>query len=113
MTSKDFFLEKLETIIEQALTNQDLDNQYLAHEMGISERQLYRKVKETAGVSPNQFIRSYRLKKAMALIESKRYSTVQEIAAKVGYQNLYYFSKVFLVEFGESPMQVLKRLNLR
>ncbi len=72
-----------------------LDNQYLAKAMTISERQLYRKIKETIGQSPNQFIRSYRLKKAMEFIESKKYLTVQEVAGRVGYQNVYYFNKVF------------------
>lgn len=113
MVSKDSFLKNLEAIIEESLTNEDLDNQYLAQELAISERQLYRKIKEIVNQSPNQFIRSYRLKKAMELIESQQYTTVQEIAMSVGYQNVHYFSKIFLAAHGETPMEVLKRLNLR
>lgn len=113
MVSENIWLKKLETIIATKLDAPTLDNQYLAQAMAVSERQLYRKIKEISGQSPNQFIRNYRLKKAMEFIESRQYLTVQEVAGKVGYQNVHYFSKAFFAAHGESPMQVLKRFNLR
>ena len=76
MKSQDIWLEKLEGILEKSFAYQDLDNQYLAKEMGISERQLYRKVKIITRQSPNLFIRSHRLEKAMALIESKAFLSI-------------------------------------
>lgn len=113
MISEDSWLKKLETIIATKLDDPTLDNQYLAQEMGMSERQFYRETKASSRLSPNHFIRTYRLKKAMEFIEEGQYLTVQEVALRVGYQNIHYFSKIFLTEHGESPMEVLKRLNLR
>ena len=113
MISEDLWLKKLEAIIATKLDDSTLDNQYLAYEMGLSERQFHRKTKASSGFSPNHFIRTYRLKKAMEFITKGQYLTVQEVALHVGYQNTHYFSKVFLAEHGESPMEVLKRLKLR
>lgn len=113
MIPEDAWLKKIEELISAKLEGQDLDNQYLAQEMRMSERQFYRKIKAKSGLSPNHFIRTCRLKKAMEFIEKGEYLTVQEVALTVGYQNVHYFSKVFVAEYGESPMEVLKRLSLR
>ncbi|MEM6318199.1 MAG: helix-turn-helix domain-containing protein [Bacteroidota bacterium] len=107
------WLEKLLAIVDYQLGQQKLDNQKLAAEMGLSKRQLYRKVKNLTDTSPNLYIRKYRLDKAWQLIESGQFQTVQQIGIAVGYQNIHYFSKEFEKEFGEKPLQVLIRLGYR
>ena len=107
------WLEKFLSILDDWLDHTGLNNQFMANEMGISERQLYRKVKKLTGKSPNRFIREYRLQKAMELMQSEQFHTVQQAGFAIGYKNIHYFSKEFEKKFGESPMQVLRRIGHR
>jgi len=107
------WLNQLLIILEAHLSNEDLDNQFIANLMDISERQFYRKVKSLTGESPNLYIRKYRLAKAKSYIQDGDFLTVQEIALAVGYQNLHYFSKAFEKAYEITPMQLLKKLGHR
>lgn len=107
------WLEQLIILLDAHIANEDLDNQFLASLMDISERQFYRKVKLLTGASPNLYIRKYRLAKAKEYIQNGDYLTVQEIALAVGYQNLHYFSKAFEKAYEITPMQLLKDLGHR
>ena len=111
--SKNKWLEKLEFILETYLGESELDNEFLANEMGISTRQFYRKTRELTNQSPNQYIRQYKLQKALEFIHSGQYQTVQEISFIIGFKNSHYFSKAFEKKYGESPLLVLRRLGYR
>ena len=107
------WLNQLSIILDTNLIHENLGNQILADTMHIRERQFYRKVKKMTGLSPNQFIPLFRLERAMTFIQKGDYLTVQEIALAIGYQNLYYFSKIFEKEYDITPMQLLKKLGRR
>ena len=111
--SKNKWLEKLDFILEIYLGKEEMDNEFLANEMGLSLRQFYRKTKELSNQSPNQYIRKYKLQKALEFIHSGQYQTVQEISFIIGFKNSHYFSKAFEKEYGESPLMILKRLGYR
>ena len=108
-----FWLDKFLSLLELNLGQPQLSNEFLAKEMGISKRQFYRKVKAETGVSPNHFIQQYKLQKAMKMLQSGNFHTVQEISLKLGYQNQHYFSMAFEKKYHERPFEVLKRLGLR
>ncbi|MEM6320100.1 MAG: helix-turn-helix domain-containing protein, partial [Bacteroidota bacterium] len=93
--SEEPWLRKLVALLENWPDFKDLSNEQIAAELGISKRQFYRKMKELAGISPNLFIRRYRLNLAKKMLESHQFYTVQEIGQAVGYQNIHYFSKEF------------------
>ncbi len=111
--SKNKWLEKLDFILETYLGKAEMDNEFLANEMDMSIRQFYRRTKETTHQSPNQYIRKYKLQKALEFIHSGQYQTVQEISFIVGFKNSHYFSKAFEKEYGESPLAILRRLGYR
>ncbi len=71
-------------------------------QMGMSKSQLYRKITFITGLSPNDFIREYRLKKAVEFIE-KQQGNISEIAYASGFSSLSYFSKCFQKRFGILP----------
>lgn len=59
--------------------------------------------KETTGESPINYLIRIRLSKACELLADKHIS-IKKIAGMVGYEDAYYFSKLFKKYFGVSPM---------
>jgi len=76
----------------------------LAEEVGISRVQLNRKMKERYGMSPVNFIRSYRLKQSAYLLVNNQVS-ISDVAYRMGFSSHPYFSNVFREYFGMSPTE--------
>ena len=89
-------------ITEQELSNVDFDPSSLARNLGISTTQLYRKLKEMVQMTPTEFIRSVRIKRAIQLLE-KDSILINEISDLVGFNDPKYFSRCFAKETGMTP----------
>jgi DNA-binding response OmpR family regulator len=98
------FMERVMQLINDNLADVQFDVQKFGQEIGMSGTQLRRKMNAITGQSPNQFIRSQRLKEAARLIRED-YQTVSEAAYLVGFNSLSYFSKCFQEEFGKLPSE--------
>jgi signal transduction histidine kinase/AraC-like DNA-binding protein len=96
------FIEKVEKIIEKNLQNQSFEITELASQMGVSRSSLQRKIKKTANMSPSEFIREVRLKKAVKLIKSDEYN-IDEIAIIVGFNSTSYFIRSFKKKYEMTP----------
>lgn len=96
------FLNNLVEAIHTRLDEVDLDVDALAVMMNMSRATLYRKVKSISELTPNDFIRLIRLKKAAELLREKEYR-INEIAFIVGFSSSSYFSKCFYKQFGVLP----------
>ena len=107
------WLERLERIIKKYLGEATLSNQKLAEEIKISERHLFRRVKEVTGLSPQKYIRKLRLKMAYKYLKAGEYRTVKEVSKAVGYINTSYFITQFEKEFGKKPFAVLREAGWR
>ncbi len=106
-TPKNFsFLEDVLQCIDNHLSDHKFNTEVLCAEMGISARQLQRKLKLITNKSPNQVIRSARLHRARDLIMSEEY-TVSESAYETGFNSVSYFTKCFKSEFGRSPSSMI------
>ena len=70
----------------------------------MSKTQLNRKVQSIVGMTPLQFIRSVRLKRAAQLLKTTGCS-VNEIADLTGFNTIKYFNLHFKEEFGMTPTQ--------
>ena len=101
------FVKDLTDFIYAHMDNPDLDVEDLADAMGMSRSSLYRKMKAMTDLSPNDFIRLFRLKKAATLLGEGDYK-VNEIAYIVGFATPSYFSKCFLKQFGVLPKDFVK-----
>jgi signal transduction histidine kinase/DNA-binding response OmpR family regulator len=103
---EDIFIQKLHQQIQIHLSDAQFGVPQLAAASDMSQMQLYRKIKALTGKTPSQFIRSYRLQKALELLQLGELN-VSEIAYDVGFSDPSYFSRMFHKEFGKNPSQFL------
>lgn len=104
------FLEHLNQLIYDNITNIDLDVDQLSSMMNMSRPTLYRKIKGLSDMTPNELINLSRLKRAAELLAEGNYK-INEVANMVGYTLPSNFSRDFQRQFGVSPSQYL--LNLK
>jgi len=106
LPQNDSFLENVLQSIDTHLSNESFGVDMLCKEIGISERQLQRKLKAVTNKSPNQLISSVRLHRAKELLFDNN-DNIAEIAFQTGFSSPSYFSKCFKREFGLSPSDLL------
>lgn len=99
------FIKKLTKIIKANLGNEHFGVAELATEVGLSRSQLHRKLQDINGKSTSQFIREYRLQKAMDMLKRKQF-TASEIAYRVGFTSPTYFNTCFHNFYGYPPGEV-------
>jgi len=103
MSLDEKFIDKLENVIAKMYTETDLGSQQLASEMAMSERQLQRKIKVLLGITPNNFIKEFRLLKAQHLLTSG--AQIGRIALDVGFSSQTYFGRCFKESYQCTPKQ--------
>jgi AraC-like DNA-binding protein len=102
------FVEKMETIVAQHLSEPDFNVDTLASLLKMGRTKFYGKMKEFTGMSPNTYLQTERLKKAAdLLIEGDM--NVTEISYKVGFQSPTYFYKCFKEKYGVPPSKFGKQ----
>ena len=97
-------MERIMSIINENLSNPNLNVEMLTQEVGISRTHLHRRMKEMTGTAPSDFIRNLRLQQATVLLENKDLSITQ-IAYAVGFTSQTHFSSAFKKVYGLSPME--------
>lgn len=101
-TVNEKMLAKIAKIIEENVSDPDLNVNLLCEKAGINSKQLYRLIKKYMGLTPLDYIRRVRLQKAAMLISQRRF-TVAEISYMVGFKTPSYFAKCFQNQFGVKP----------
>ncbi|HRJ13990.1 MAG TPA: response regulator [Saprospiraceae bacterium] len=99
------FMQRFLALVEQHLSDENLSVEELARQMLISRVQLHRKLKALTDQNVTDFVRDYRLDRAMAMLRNQE-GLVYEVAYKVGFGSEKYFSRAFKEKFGVSPSQV-------
>ena len=102
------FLKDLQDIVITEIKSETLNTEYLADQIGISQSQLYRKLKALTGVTPSTFIRDIRLDGSLSLLKSNELN-IAEIAYEVGFSNPSYYSRAFHKKYAKSPMMYRKK----
>lgn len=77
----------------------------LAAVLCLSERTLYRRLGELAGLTPAAWIRELRLTHARQLLEAGSFSSVAEVATNAGFTNIKSFSQRYAERFGRRPSE--------
>lgn len=98
------FIDKVMETIEKHLDNGDLMVEDIANEVNMSRSVFFKKLKTLTGLSPVEFLREIRMKRAAQLIETDEYNMAQ-IAYMVGLNDSHYFSKCFKQQYGMTPTE--------
>ena len=106
-TRQDPFIAHVITLIEQHLDEHDFNIKALSAEIKIGRNQLQRKIKMLTNMTPVEFLRSVRLKKANELLKKGELS-ISEVAYAVGFNNLSYFTRSFKQTYNTLPSTVLE-----
>ncbi|WP_372648118.1 two-component regulator propeller domain-containing protein [Draconibacterium sp.] len=105
----NYFLNKVNLIIEQNIEDENFSVEKLATELGFSRSQLHRKLKQISNYSSSEYIMIVRMKKAATLLASKQF-TIEEVAYKTGFNSHSYFSKCFKKLLNKTPKEYIKDL---
>ena len=105
------FLAQCIKIVEEHLTDNDFCIKMLADEIGMSQSNLYKKIRSISGQSTNAFVRFIRLRRAAELFLNTD-CTVAQAAYMVGINDLKYFREQFGKLFGINPSDYIKKFRV-
>jgi len=95
-------IEKLTNILKVNFDKEGFGVKKLAKKAGLSRSKLHRKLHAIKGKSTSEFIREYKLKKALIMLQNN-VATASEISYRVGFSSPQYFSKCFQDYYGYTP----------
>ena len=106
----EILLELLFNKLEENWQDADFDIDDYCQVMAMSKSQLYRKTIALTGLSPNLFLKEFRLEKAKELMKKQRYN-ISQITFDSGFTSPSYFTKCFKKKYGLLPMTYLDLLH--
>lgn len=80
----------------------DLNVGNLAMELGVHRTTLFRTVRAASGMTPQEYLCTFRVQEALSLIRDSCWS-FKEIASETGFRNQNYLAKVIRRRFGRNP----------
>lgn len=98
------FMEKIQKMVLDNLSNPNLNVDFLVDEMKISRTLFFKKMKSASGYAPNEYLRMVKMKEAARLIKTTD-KTIAEISIAVGFSDSNYFGKTFKKHFGSTPSE--------
>ncbi len=105
------WLEKLDGLINDGMSESDFSIDKLASDMYMSRSNFQRKLRGLLNMSPNDYIKLVRLKKAAELLAEGHYK-INEVCYIVGFNNPSYFASCFHKQFGILPKDFVSQNNI-
>lgn len=99
--SSQLNLQQIQDLMRQHLTSR-LDLNQLAKSAGLSRYHFIAKYKQLTGETPIQHYLQMKIEKACYLLDAGQ-DTIASIAEQLGYEDSYYFSRLFKKVMGVSP----------
>lgn len=108
--SDEAFLNKLNEEIEKHISDETFSVESLTDILSISRSNLQRKLKSISGVTPGDYLRNYRLKRACKLLLETD-MRINEVAFYVGFNSASYFTKAFYKCYQMSPKEFINKME--
>ncbi|MBC9798096.1 hybrid sensor histidine kinase/response regulator transcription factor, partial [Sinomicrobium weinanense] len=102
------FLTKAKKSVENRMSESDFSVKVLCRDLGMSNSMFYRKIKGILDLTPNEFIKNIRLRRAAQLLADNNIH-ISEVAYMIGFNDLSYFSACFKKQYGASPSAYRKK----
>ncbi len=103
------FIEKLNKVISENIEDPEFGVVALASKLNMTVRQVQRKFKSLMEQKPADYIKTYRLNKAAAVLSGDNNLSISEVAYAFGFKYPNYFATVFKKQFGISPTDFIKK----
>jgi len=100
----DIFIQKTMKFVEDNFANPDMNIDDIAVNSGLSRSSFFKKLKNITGLAPVDFIKEFRVQRAMQLLEAGE-TNISQIAYMVGMDDPRYFSKCFKQKYGMNPRE--------
>lgn len=110
-TTDEKFILKAQDVIEKNIDNPDFTTKNFEDELNMSHSVVYRKLKTLTGLSANEFIREFKIRRAAQFIEQDNNLTVLDVSLMVGFNDQKYFSRCFKKVIGVSPSEYSLRTD--
>lgn len=104
------FIDQLLAVVEEQLSNPELDVEYICRRIGMSRTKLHQMIKNITGQSISDFVRTVRLRRALQIMTEEDV-LITDVMYRVGMQTQSHFTKAFKKEFGKTPSQYLQELK--
>jgi signal transduction histidine kinase/ligand-binding sensor domain-containing protein/DNA-binding response OmpR family regulator len=98
----EVFLDRVRAVLEARHGEATLGPEALAEDLGVSRRQLQRRLRRLTGQGPAALLWSFRLDRAVQLLDAG-VGSVSEVAYRTGFRNASHFARAFREAFGEAP----------
>ena len=98
------FIKKAIALVEKNISDSEFSVETMAAEVGMARTTLYKKLMAITGQGPAEFIRTIRIKRGRALLETSQMQ-VTEIAYAVGFTTVKSFTMNFKNEYGMTPTE--------
>ena len=100
---EDAFLRRVYELLENNLSKPDINVDWLAGQLAMSRKTLYRKIHTLLQLSPQELIRQYRLRKAADLLRVGQ--NASQTAYQTGFKTPAYFTLVFKEFYQQTPTE--------
>lgn len=100
----EVFMERILKEINAHIDDSEFNVEKLASEVGVSRAHLHRKMKDLIGMTPSDYLRNIRLKRACELLK-KPDIEVTQVAYRIGFTSQPHFSSHFKRYTGYSPSE--------
>ncbi|MCW9018525.1 MAG: response regulator [Kangiellaceae bacterium] len=100
-TREHEFIQNLNACLNRCYQDPEVRIAKIASDLALSERQFFRKLKSISDMTPNMYLRQFRLEKACALLAQGM--PASSVSLEVGFSSQSYFSKCFRDKYGTSP----------
>ncbi|MFT3752410.1 MAG: hybrid sensor histidine kinase/response regulator transcription factor [Paludibacter sp.] len=104
------FIQKTLTYIDENYGDSEMNIDNIAAFAGVSRSSFFKKIKSLTGFAPVDFVREYRIQKAIQMLESGE-TNISQIAYSVGINDTKYFSRCFKQRFGVNPSEYKAKKN--
>jgi len=106
----ELFIKKVLLLIDNNISNPNFSVEELSSDVFVSRYTLYKKILSMTGKTPNELVRSMRLKRAAQLLETG-HLTISQICHRVGFKSQKYFVKSFKAEYNTIPSKYLESVH--
>lgn len=104
------FLDSAIHVLEENLENTAFDITQWSKCLGIGRTSLFNQIKVVTGMTPNDYIVSFKIDRAKLLLSDEACYPIAEVAYQLGYSDPIYFSRTFKKIVGVSPLQYRKNI---